>query len=58
MKRMIVGIVVAAGVAIGPTAAAFASPSPPTNGGNGAGQSGQCTGPAADRPASCQSPSK
>jgi len=36
--------------------AAVASPSPPTNGGNGAGQSGQCTGPAADRPASCQSP--
>ncbi len=35
---------------------AFADPSPPTNAGNGAGQSGQCTGPAADRPASCQSP--
>jgi hypothetical protein len=35
---------------------ASANPSPPTNGGNGAGQSGQCTGPAADRPASCQSP--
>lgn len=26
-----------------------------TNGGNGAGQSGQCTGPQEDRPASCQS---
>lgn len=37
-------------------APAFANPSPPTNGGNGAGHSGQCTGPAADRPASCQSP--
>jgi hypothetical protein len=36
--------------------AAFGNPSPPTNGGNGAGQSGQCTGPADDRPASCQSP--
>lgn len=35
---------------------AFANPSPPTNGGNGAGQSGQCTGPAAERPTSCQSP--
>jgi len=34
----------------------MAAPSPPTNGGNGAGQSGQCTGPAADRPAACQSP--
>lgn len=35
---------------------AKADPSPPTNGGNGAGQSGQCTGPAADRPTSCKSP--
>jgi hypothetical protein len=38
------------------SAPAFANPSPPTNGGNGAGSSGQCTGKAADRPASCQSP--
>jgi hypothetical protein len=37
-------------------APAFANPSPPTNGGNGAGQSGQCTGKASERPASCQSP--
>jgi hypothetical protein len=37
------------------TGPAVASPSPPTNGGNGAGQSGQCTGPASERPASCQS---
>lgn len=36
--------------------AGLASPKPPTNGGNGAGQSGQCTGAAADRPTSCQSP--
>jgi hypothetical protein len=35
--------------------AALGNPAPPTNGGNGAGQSGQCTGAAADRPASCQS---
>lgn len=35
--------------------AATASPSPPTNGGNGAGKSGQCTGPNADRPSSCKS---
>jgi hypothetical protein len=34
---------------------ALADPPPPTNGGNGAGQSGQCTGPQDDRPASCQS---
>lgn len=37
---------------IGP---ALAEPAPPTNGGNGAGQSGQCTGPQDERPASCQS---
>jgi hypothetical protein len=37
-------------------APAFATPQPPTNGGNGAGQSGQCTGPADERPASCKSP--
>lgn len=34
---------------------AAANPSPPTNGGNGAGKSGQCTGPNAERPSSCQS---
>jgi hypothetical protein len=34
----------------------IANPSPPTNGGNGAGHSGQCTGKASERPASCQSP--
>jgi hypothetical protein len=37
------------------TPLAAASPSPPTNGGNGAGKSGQCTGPNADRPSSCKS---
>ena len=37
------------------TAPVIASPHAPTNGGNGAGQSGQCTGPASERPASCQS---
>jgi hypothetical protein len=34
-------------------APAFADAPPPTNGGNGAGQSDQCTGNPADRPASC-----
>ena len=34
---------------------AAADPSPPTNGGNAAGQSGQCTGSQDDRPASCHS---
>ena len=37
------------------TPVAMASPQPPTNGGNGAGKSGQCTGPNADRPHSCKS---
>jgi hypothetical protein len=32
---------------------AAAAPSPPTQGGNGAGSSGQCTGNPADRPAVC-----
>jgi hypothetical protein len=40
-------------VAVAPVATA--NPSPPTNGGNGAGQSGQCTGKNSERPASCQS---
>lgn len=51
-KRALVTMLTA-GVLVGATAA-IASPSPPTNGGNGAGQSGQCTGPRADRPAACQ----
>lgn len=38
------------------TGVSGATPHAPTNGGNGAGQSGKCTGPAADRPTSCQSP--
>jgi hypothetical protein len=35
------------------SAPAFANAPPPTNGGNGAGQSGRCTGNPDDRPASC-----
>lgn len=31
----------------------IANAKPPTNGGNGAGQSGQCTGPADERPGGC-----
>jgi Spy/CpxP family protein refolding chaperone len=34
-------------------AAALADAQPPTNGGNGGGQSGQCTGNPDGRPASC-----
>lgn len=41
--------------ALSVVSAAFANPSPPTNGGsaNGGGSSGQCTGANADRPAAC-----
>jgi hypothetical protein len=37
------------------TVPAFGNPSPPTNGGNGAGSSGQCTGNPDGRPSSCHS---
>lgn len=56
MNRKIAAIVASGALALASAApAAFASPSPPTNGGNGAGKSGQCTGPNADRPSSCKS---
>ena len=59
MKRIIVVLAVAlvmAAMLLATAMPTFAAPSPPTNGGNGAGQSGQCTGPASERPTSCQSP--
>jgi hypothetical protein len=55
MKQRIVSPSLAALLALATAAPVFASPKPPTNGGNGAGSSGQCTGPQVDRPASCQS---
>ncbi len=55
MRKLIVILFVALGLSAG-AGAAFADATAPTNGGNGAGQSGQCTGPAAERPTSCQSP--
>jgi len=55
MRRLVVALTIVGGLSLGVAAPAFGSPQPPTNGGNGAGQSGQCTGPAAERPASCQS---
>jgi hypothetical protein len=54
LRALAIAVVVAATLAIG--GVAYADPSPPTNGGNGGGQSGVCTGAAADRPTSCQSP--
>jgi len=41
-------------MALGVTVPAWADPPPPAPG-NGGGNSGQCTGPQADRPASCVS---
>lgn len=55
MRRKIAASAAACGFALAAVAPAYANPSPPTNGGNGAGKSGQCTGPNADRPSSCQS---
>jgi hypothetical protein len=45
-------LLAAGALCCGLASAAWANPSPPTNGG---GQSGQCTGPQNDRPASCNS---
>jgi hypothetical protein len=46
-------VLVAGAICVGLTPTALANPSPPTNGGNGAGHSGQCTGNPDDRPAVC-----
>lgn len=46
-------LLIAGALCVGLAPAAWANPSPPTNGGNGAGHSGQCTGNPADRPAVC-----
>ena len=56
MKQRMFTLLVAVVMVVGMYAAAIATPRPPTNGGNGAGKSGQCTGAASARPASCQSP--
>jgi Spy/CpxP family protein refolding chaperone len=55
MKRILAALFLTATILTVGMAAANANAQPPTNGGNGAGQSGQCTGPADERPASCQS---
>jgi hypothetical protein len=56
MRRKLAALILATAFALATAAPVFADASAPTNGGNGAGQSGQCTGPASDRPHSCQSP--
>jgi hypothetical protein len=52
-RRLVSTLLATGALCVGLAPAAWASPSPPTNGGNGAGQSGQCTGNPDDRPASC-----
>jgi hypothetical protein len=54
-RRTMAVLASSAALALALAPAATANPSPPTNGGNGAGQSGQCTGKNSERPASCQS---
>jgi hypothetical protein len=53
LRALAIAVVVAATLAIG--GVAYADPSAPTNGGSnlGGGQSGQCAGPLAERPAAC-----
>jgi len=53
-KRMAIALSTCALLAAIAPSASFANPAPPTNGGNGAGHSGQCTGNPDDRPASCR----
>jgi hypothetical protein len=54
MRRKSMAVALAAAFGLSAfTPAVWADASAPTNGGNGAGQSGQCTGNPDDRPASC-----
>ena len=53
MRRAIATIALTLGLLASTAGTALADPAPPTNGGNGAGQSGQCTGNPDDRPSSC-----
>jgi hypothetical protein len=52
-RRSIAAAILAFGLTLGAAGTAAANPSPPTEGGNGAGHSGQCTGNPDDRPAVC-----
>jgi hypothetical protein len=52
-RKVIAGVLATLALSVAAAPIAAANPSPPTNGGNGAGQSGQCTGNPLDRPAVC-----
>jgi hypothetical protein len=53
MRRSIATLALTAGLLLGTAGVAVADAPPPTEGGNGAGSSGQCTGNPDDRPQSC-----
>jgi hypothetical protein len=53
MRKSFVTVVLSAAFLLGGAGSAFADAPPPTEGGNGAGSSGQCTGNPDDRPQSC-----
>lgn len=55
MRKLMATLISGAILGAFPVSIAAANPSPPTEGGNGAGKSGQCTGPNAERPSSCKS---
>jgi len=57
-RKVAVAFGLAAVLTVDSAVAAFANPRPPTNGGDGAGQSGQCTGNPDDRPTSARGPSR
>jgi hypothetical protein len=50
MRRLLIAICLAASLLVVSAGSALANSPPPTNGGTGAGQSGQCTGNPDDRP--------
>ena len=55
IRRTLAALFTILALAVVTAPVAAANPSPPTEGGNGAGKSGQCTGANAERPASCKS---
>ena len=53
MKSKLLTLTLSAILALSLVGTAMAAPNPPTQGGNGAGSSGQCTGKPSERPAVC-----
>jgi hypothetical protein len=53
MRKRLATLALLVALGLAGTTVAKADAPPPTNGGNGGGQSGQCTGDPDSRPASC-----